>query len=467
MFQRFSWLAASGLARQAALLLVSLTLVQRLSGEVFGAFAFCSSTVLLLTGVSEFGLRQVAWARLARRPGHGSVIVGRLLLARCVTGCLALALYAGFAAWSCQSTLEACLFALMAPNLIVNAVAFDFPSLASGEVSKLGRRVMAAFAVYGAVVWLTVHSDRAVLMVPVYLLLANGWLCGSLYRDFRAENGPPRARVSWRAVTRTLKEATPLGLNFFITRLAANYPVILVGLLATRETVADYRLAEMFYLFIASFGVHLAGAAFSGLARKVKGDKQSAARTVEQLVGATASLASVAAIGFATLGVPTLEWWTKRSSPEFRHVAWVLAAAIVAGTVSRLLKSLLPSLGIRAPLVKAGAFGATLGLALGACLVGPFGAIGAAAAVLISEASVAVALLATLHQNGCKMDLMAITSITALGSTSSLVAFGVGMIAGIPYWLSGIIASGAGLAAVFLTYSPTRNIVHLKTKTPA
>jgi O-antigen/teichoic acid export membrane protein len=385
VLRSFSSVALVNLARQLAFLVVNAVLFDRLSRSVFGAIALGFSYMTVFGGLGDFGIRQVAWREIARRPARARALTGPFLLAKTTTAALAAGLYLLLMPWLWNVDAGASIYFAFALGIVLHGSFFDFPFYGLGRIDLAARYTVVASAVYLAGCLLLVTDDDRAWWVPAIFAASMALLLLLEVRWFRAAQGSVPLRMRPARFRWILRTSWPLGVGETFHRLALSYPVILIGALAGSEAAGNYRIAELAYSFLAQFG-HMAGsAAFSRIAHRYRHDRSTLSSTARSSLGFVAAPAILAGAVLALLGPLLLTMVFDDVAPETLAVTRVLGVALVFAGPARFLRTLLASVDAQRALLVVNIASLVVGIAAGSIALAAYGILGMGAAVALVE----------------------------------------------------------------------------------
>jgi O-antigen/teichoic acid export membrane protein len=268
----------------------------------FGRFSFATNLAVLLAFVTDLGLTTWTTRALAREPGRAATVLGtglRLRLAAAVPVGLALAAVAlGVDDRGLSVAVLALGVAYLARGLCDHARSVFRAHERLGDEGKLN----AAIAVLGTVAGISGLSLGGGRLGGLAVGVMAGALVGAVYgftllgRNYGAWAGPGDRALAWRM----LREALPFYLAGAFTLVYARADVLLLKLLSTDAEVGAYRAAGQLVDVVKQLPVLLMTATFPQLARGYQDSRAGLARTERALIGLL--LGGGLLIG-ATLGV--------------------------------------------------------------------------------------------------------------------------------------------------------------------
>lgn len=187
-----------------------------------------------------------------------------------------------------------------------------------------------------------------------------------------------------------------------MNRLALTYPVILLGMVVGSEGVGNYRLAELFYSFLAQFGHLFASAGFSHLSYTFQHRRSETPAAFGRMLawmsaGALLAGLSLSALGPAVFGMA----FGGSAARETLVVLEILGVALVFAAPVRFLKGLLASVDRQDMVLVVNFVAVIMGFGMGWVASSRWGIIGMAGAVVVTELVTACLLLTvyvrTLH----------------------------------------------------------------------
>lgn len=385
LWRNLTWSVIGGQSRQAALLVVYSYLLSVLSADVFGFLTLAFSYSMIFVAIADAGLRQVGWRRIAENPKQVNEIVSEVMTMRFATGIVALILYALLAWGICRTNFQLTIFMLYGVTLFANCTTFDFVFLSFNRHNYIGKCSLLIYGIYVAICLVFVRSDQQAWLVPVAfvatMILFNVLLVGQYLR----EGNLLSLSYSREKFADLGKESWPLGISFLIVRLTTNYPIILVGFFLSEAEITAYRTPELFYAFLAQFGIFLGTSAFTLLVSKASTEKSPPVATIVKHLQTIALFTIPCALLFAGVLPSALSWLWKDFSEETVVVTYWLAATTPLGVMTRYLKTCMPALGLSWELLLVSIVSIVAGVLGGCLLISAFGVIGMPLAVFIAE----------------------------------------------------------------------------------
>ena len=386
IFRAFSWVVLANLARQVSFLVVNIVLFDRLSRSTFGALALAFGYMQIFAGLGEFGIRQIGWREVARRPDQVARLVGPFLTTKSLASVLSLGLYLALLPWLWTATEDPAIYALYGLGILLNGGTFDFPYFGLNRIDLYAKYSLVSFGLYLTCCFLLVTEDSAAPRVPALFAASMAILFLLKLRWFVRHHGRFGLGVRIAELKRIVREAWPLGLGESLNRMALGYPIILIGFLIGSEGVGNYRVAELGYSFLAQFGHMFAAAGFSQLSHSFHSRRNAARLTIARMFGLALVTALVMGLCLALLGPPVFRLIFDDVSHETYQVLKVLGLALVFAAPVRLLKGLLASIDQQRMVLAVNALAIFLGAGYGiTSLASGHGILSMAAAVLTAE----------------------------------------------------------------------------------
>ncbi|MGA7616381.1 MAG: oligosaccharide flippase family protein [Thermoanaerobaculia bacterium] len=385
LVKAFSWVLTANLARQVSFLVVNAILFERLSRSTFGALTLAFGYMLVFAGFGEFGVRQIGWRDIARDPEHTTELSGLFFGARTVSTSITMLAYLALMPVLWNRGLPPVIYLVYVLGIFFNGGTFDFPLFGRNRVDLYARYSLLGFGAYLLGCVLLVTSDARAWIVPALFASSMGLMFILELRWFHSNHG--RLMLDFRAsqILGVYRESWPLGLSETLNRVAANYPLILIGLVLGSAGVANYRIAELAYSFLAQLGLIFATAAFSHMAHMYQHQRSALRHTVVRMLAiavvgsllAGAALALVAPIGYR-MAFGSL-------APQTVSVLRLLGLALVFAGPVRFLRSLLASIDRQQILLTLSAVEVAIGVILGSLMMRTKGIAGMAIGVAVSE----------------------------------------------------------------------------------
>ena len=382
----FSWMAVAGIARQSRMFLVNWHLMTVLSRECFGTVSLAFGTMVILTGVSDFGLRQVGWREIAKSPQRIDQITAAVLGARLLAALLALAVYGLLALPACHDARSTAIYGMFAMGLVVNLGTFDFPFLARQRMDVVGRLTISGFVLYLVACRLTVRGDLTAWLVPVHFAWVCGLIVASLAHCYRREFGRLSINCQIVSMMTYLRRGWGLMLNGTLIRLGLTYPILVIGCFMSSAHVADYRAPELFYLFGVSFGEYLAASIFGRTARLLEENPSALRDNLGRVIQAILTFCvPIGLIGSYCLPALVGRLFSHPSNEAIGSTAVVLSLLLPVGVLSRFLRAIMPSVGLDYQLLWTNVSSIAMGSLGGWLLMRHWGVTGMAVGLALAE----------------------------------------------------------------------------------
>lgn len=385
---------ASGYIVGALLGLVSAPLLVRYLGvEDFGRYFTVVSLVTLVGGVTDVGLGAIALREYSQREGAARDAFMRTILgariALTTAGVVAATAFAALAGYGSDLVLGT---ALAGVGLLLAVAAHTFGVSLTAQL-QAGRLVAVdlggqALAVSVIVALVLVSADvEAFLAVTIpaglFMLAAMIWLTRGLVAL--------RPSLDVRAIRRLLRGTLALAAATILGTLYARIVIIIMSLIATASATGTFGTAYRVVDVAAGIPFALVGMTFPVLARASRDDHERLRYVLQRvleiaLIGGT-WMALVTALGAGPISRVLLE------SDEARPVAEVLrvqAVILIPVFLNLTLQTTLLALHCHRALLVVNAVGLAFIVTLTFVLVPPFGAHGAATAVLIGDSALTI-----------------------------------------------------------------------------
>ncbi|MCP4204950.1 MAG: oligosaccharide flippase family protein [bacterium] len=385
MLKSFSWVVVATLSRQVAFLVVNALLFERLSRSMFGAVSLAFGYMLVFVGLGDFGIRQIGWREIARHPEQARALTGPLVGAKIRTITISIALWVLLMPLLWEAGAPQAIYLLFGLGIAFNASTFDFPLYGLHRIDLVAKYSLIAFAAYLLGCAVLVTSDDRSWLVPALFVAAMCLLFLLQVRWFRTNLGTLSPRLGRADFFRILRDSWPLGMGETLNRLAANYPLILLGLAVGREGVGNYRIAELLYSFLAQFGHLFASAGFSHVSHTFKHERSRLRSVLVKMIGLLLGAALIAGLLFFALGPRALTVVFDETAGETLSVIRVLGIALIFAAPTRFLKVLLAGIDRQGALLLANAITVAVGAAVGWLAIGRYGIVGMAIGLLAAE----------------------------------------------------------------------------------
>lgn len=310
--------AGVALARQLAFA-VSLLLLGAIEGAgAVGRVSINFAVLMVCVGVSDFGLRQLGWQRIAAQDSlaERARTMREILDARLATVAAATGLYLACGLAFDRLDTSGALFWLLLVGVPFNSVSLDFVYLGIGRQGFSNQVFSASWILFGLAnaAFLAVGLGETAFAMSFALAMvgANGWLWAKAHEfvpGWLQGGGDARPRS-----TATLRIAVPMASSRVLERLVNNAPLLTASILGlSTSAIGRYRLAEMAYAIAAMMGIHYGSASFRRLVRSGDGGDLPATLLHLGLLGlGLGSVLALCALSFASWyfehGISALLW---------------------------------------------------------------------------------------------------------------------------------------------------------------
>jgi O-antigen/teichoic acid export membrane protein len=365
---------------------------RELGAAAFGRFSFASSLAVVLAFATDLGLTTWTTRALARQPETSRPVLGTGLRLRLGASAVVMVAYAGVALAVGDRGLAVAVLALgaaaLARGLCDHARAVFRAHERLGDEGKLNAAV-AVLGMGGGIVGLLVGADGLAALALGILL---GTLAGAAYgfvllgRNY----GPWAGRADWTLARRMVREAAPFWLAGAFTLVYARADVLVLRPLSTDAEVGAYRVAGQLIEIVRQLPVLLMTATFPQLARAFNESRAGLAR-LERALGLL--LAGGGLVVGATLLVAADPLIGLLFGPEYARAVPALRVMAPAVPLTYLNCGVLHFFIARDRGKLNMFFAAAMVVVTGVAnlaLDGRFGAVGAAAAVTITEGALLV-----------------------------------------------------------------------------
>jgi O-antigen/teichoic acid export membrane protein len=279
-------------------------------------------------------------------------------------------------------------------GIVINGGTLDFPLYGLQRIDLLAKFSLVAFGLYLVTCLLFVQKDGQAWLVPVLFAASMALLFGLELRWFWSTRGHFNLHIDRREFSATLRQSWPLGVGETLNRLALGYPVLLVGWCLGSEGVGHYRIVELSYSFLAQFGHMFAVAVFSRVSHLFRSGRFGLRRELFIMLLLVVGAALLFSGTTILVGPAAYQLGFDHISAESLTALRYLGLALAFATPVRFLKGLLSSLDQQRTLPVVNVVSLGLGAATGWVLLQSQGIVGMAIAVVISEATTLILLLA-------------------------------------------------------------------------
>jgi O-antigen/teichoic acid export membrane protein len=388
MVRNVTWLSIQEVLLRIIGLATAIYLARMLTPTAYGALGVALAIVGILSNLVHAGTGSRATRLTALDPDSVPLIYAqmtglRLVMAVFVIACLVLLAPALSRTFSISATLLIlCSLLLLRPALTVVWAFRGLDKMHVNAVADVAEKTMA----FAGLILLVKGQGNDLLWVPVLevaaALIMVWWLYRQLGRIYPGLSLEFRYR-DWPEISR---EALPLGLAAILGSVYMNGAILLLGWLYTTEAAADFLVAQKLMLTMAILLHVINKSAFPSTSRLISGNLSQAFDLLGKLLRYYLVIITPVILLLALYAdeVLTLLFGGAYSNSGF--VLIILLAALPFLAFSRNLQLLLRAIP-RAGAILAGRVTSTLVLLLLAALLIPrYAAVGAAVAVVISEA---------------------------------------------------------------------------------
>ena len=379
-------------ARLAGTLLefFALVVVARAWGPAaFGAIAFGRTAVNYFGILADPGLSMVGMRSVARSAAGPPNIGGVVILKAVLTG-VSLCVMAAFAGWLAPRDVRPVVFGYLA-LLVPFGLSLEwlFKGLermrlvAFVRIARGGAFLLATLAVVGLgaeTPWVAIGEG------------ISWWVAvGTLYWCARPSLMGDGGRFTLRGARALLAGALPIGLSWFLTTAYQLSAVIFVGFLAGAEQAGFYGAAQRAAVFLHGFGVLLGESLVAPFVR-LSGDKSAQGRLASAVASLTLVLMVPLAVSMTFDGATVAQVVYGGSFGPSGPILALLMGQVLLILLNIPLYVTLIARNQEGQYLRAIALGAVASVVLNLALVPRFGAVGAGAAALTSEAAVLISL---------------------------------------------------------------------------
>jgi O-antigen/teichoic acid export membrane protein len=364
---------------------VALVIVQRAGLERFGEFALILSFVMIAEWISDFGLGDIAVRQIAAHPEHEPGTMGAIVVSKAFQGILAVALLAGaiavlgYSEHVVRAGFIACAALVPYAGVQIYRVHFRVRMQMGRDI---GAEVLSA-AVFLAGVWFATGADAS---LEILTLCYVGARAVNLVAAAVFAGGLPQASLSgeFRSELRVLMAAgVPLGFAGLVVAAYEAMDAIALARWSTHAELGVFTFALRIAMLAILIEQALTTAVFPLLARQWAHDRPAFVRTYQAVVdwGMVAAGAVFCALNAGALGLASLG---KQDPHLIADVLQLLSWVVLAKAILTLVGPMVVISGHLSYAVWIQvAIASAKWLALMA--LASQGAIGAAAAYLISE----------------------------------------------------------------------------------
>jgi O-antigen/teichoic acid export membrane protein len=373
---------------------------RELGAAAFGRFSFASSLAAVLAFATDLGLTIWTTRALARQPETSRPVLGTGLRLRLGASAVVMLAFAGVALAVDDRALAVAVLALgaagLARGLCDHARAVFRAHERLGDEGKLNA-VIAMLGMGGGIVGLLVGARG---LGALSLGILAGTLAGAVYgflllgRNY----GPWAGPADWALARRMVREAAPFWLAGAFTLVYARADVLLLRPLSTDAEVGAYRVAGQLVEVVKQLPVLLMTATFPQLARAFNESRAGLARVERAIALLLAGGGLVVGAGLLAAAGPVVGLLF---GPEFARTVPALRMMAVAVPLLYVNCGILHFFVARdrgtLNMAFAGAM-VVVNVAANLALDGRLGAVGAAAALTLTEAALLICCLIGLRR---------------------------------------------------------------------
>jgi O-antigen/teichoic acid export membrane protein len=354
--------------------------------EGFGALTLAMAIVSLVAVLTDLGMSTMAAREIAREPEREREIVGNVRTLGLVLGLASAVVLLGVAevAYAGDPDVRRAIFVLSAQLLstpFVSAARAHMQATQRGPAIAVGDVVLAVAMLVASLV--VVEADLG--FTAMVGAVAAGYVAQALAMTGLMRRG---ARSAWSARRSAwgvlLRISLPLGATMIVNFLYFRLDVVLLSILTGNEAVAVYGLAYRVLEGLMVFPAYFMLALFPEIAR-LTGQKERVDGIVRAALGAMEVLVLPLVLVFVLYADEVI---LLIGGERFDEAAWVLRILMLALAISYLsgvYGNALPALGLQNQMFRWSLVVLGFNLVANLVLIPPFGAPGAAVAVVLSE----------------------------------------------------------------------------------
>ncbi len=341
----FVLVSVGGLTRRSASALVGVLLASRLGPSSFGILSLAIAISLVLVPLGDLGLRTIGWLETARATGRRgvttSVLLAKLLLGLSVSvATLALALLLPL-----DDRLRVALI-ICAFQPLFNSEALDWLFRARGQHLLVAVSDLLAAGFQVSLVFWLVRQPGDITVAAL------GWIGGNvvaflLLAGFSVAQGQ-LARfdaTELRYASRSMRKMAHLAVPALLTRVQIFAPVLLIGFLADKATVGQFRLSHLIVTLAASLAVFLTNTTFTHVANIFPADPGAAMVRLRAAIRTINSLMIPLTVLGTLAGADLLRFLLPAYGEAARYAPFLFAGMLVI-THATYLRQMLPTIGL-------------------------------------------------------------------------------------------------------------------------
>lgn len=389
--RNFSALSAAEAVKVGLNTVATVYLARVLRAEAFGIFGFALAAVAYLTAVVDGGFTIVGTRDVARDRSTVPALVRAIVSIRLVLAAAASVLLLGFVVGTDLQPLVRRTLLWSGLSVISTALLLDWVFYGLAEVRAISAAAVMKAAVFLGIVLIAVHEPSDVWVAAVALvgseLVATGWLWAMYVRRF----GSLGRAVDWRGWFHRWRQALPISVGQILRAVNYWFGVIVIGLWLDPVAVGQYTSAQKLMLFLLGFASLYFLTYLPLIAGALERDPGSVGPIISRSFSLTASLTLPLAFGGTVVADEMVRFIYgpdyAASTVPFQILIWVVPL-VIAGAHFRntLLAANLQRIDLGCVILSAVA-----NVVANLALVPTFGAVGAAMAMTISEATLLVA----------------------------------------------------------------------------
>ncbi|MGI8620142.1 MAG: flippase [Gemmatimonadaceae bacterium] len=389
--RNFSALSAAEAVKVGLNTVATVYLARVLRAEAFGIFGFALAALACLTAVVDGGFTVLGTRDVARDRSAVRALVSAIVSIRLVLAAAAFVLLLGFIAGTDLQPVVRRALLWSSLSVISTAFLLDWVFYGLGEVRAISAAAVMKAAVFLGIVLLAVHEPSdvwaAVVAQVIGELVAAGWLWAVYVRRF----GSVARSVDWGAWFHRWRQALPISVGQILRAVNYWFGIIVIGLWLDPAAVGQYTSAQKLMLFLLGFASLYFLTYLPLIAGALQRDPGEVGQIISKSFSLTVSLTLPIAFGGTVLADEIVRFIYgpdyAASTLPFRILIWVLPLVIASAHFrNTVLAANLQRVDLGCVILSAVA-----NVVANLALVPTFGAVGAAIAMTISEATLLVA----------------------------------------------------------------------------
>ena len=269
--------------------------------------------------------------------------------------------------------------------LFSQAINLKWVFMGQQKMTRVAAGLVIAQIVFASTIFVSVHSSRALVWIPIFRLVSEIAMCLFFGTLFVRTHGDLRVKLTLRQPGTTLRPALTLGASHGLALMNYNFDTILLGLLLTPVAVGFYNAAYKPVTVLLAMPTTYFIGLFPALSRAYSLDRDTFREIATTSFGFAAVCAVPLGIGGLFLARPVMNFLFgpayASAAPVLQILSWSAVLVILRGTFRQSLNA-----AGRAELdLRCAAASVLFNIVLNVLLIPRYGIIGSATATLLSE----------------------------------------------------------------------------------